>query len=63
MKINKKAGFPQGGAFCEEYNSFWPQKCGADSESPKVLNPLIRGKDFDDNVEAHESTCNAWPTS
>jgi hypothetical protein len=25
--------------------------------------PLVKGKDFDDNVEAHESTCNTWPTS
>jgi hypothetical protein len=28
-----------------------------------VQNPLIKGKDFDDNVEAHQSTCNTWPTS
>ena len=28
-----------------------------------VQNPLIKGKDFNDNVEAHESTCDTWPTS
>jgi hypothetical protein len=33
MKINKKAGFPQGRAFTEEYNSLWHPKCGGDSES------------------------------
>jgi hypothetical protein len=27
-----------------------------------IQNPLIKGKDFDDNVEAHESTCDTWPT-
>jgi hypothetical protein len=28
-----------------------------------IQNPLlIKGKDFNDNVEAHESTCNTWPT-
>jgi len=58
-----KAGFPQRGAFGEEYNSLWPPKCGAGSESPKVQNPLTKGKDFDDNVEAHESTCDTWPAS
>jgi hypothetical protein len=26
-----------------------------------IQNPLILGKDFDDNVEAHESTCDPWP--
>ena len=26
-----------------------------------IQNPLIKGKDFDDNVEAHESTCDTWP--
>jgi len=57
MESNKKAGFPQGAGVTQAYNSFWPPKCGGDSES---LN-LIKGKDFDDNVEAHESTCYTWP--
>jgi hypothetical protein len=28
-----------------------------------IQNPLIKGKDFDDNVEAHESTCDTWPAN
>jgi hypothetical protein len=40
----------------KEYNSLWPPKCGGGSES------LIR-KGFQDNVEAHESTCDTWPAS
>jgi hypothetical protein len=32
-------------------------KCGADSES------AVKGKDFDDNVEAHESTCDTLPAN
>jgi hypothetical protein len=56
MQSHKNAGFPQGRGFTEEYNSIWPAKCGDDSES---LNK--KGKDFDDNVEAHESTCDTWP--
>ena len=35
----------------------WQLKCGDISES------LNKGKDFDDNVEAHESTCGTWPAS
>jgi hypothetical protein len=27
-----------------------------------ILNRLASGKDLDDNVEAHESTCDTWPT-
>jgi hypothetical protein len=49
--------FPQTFGWRGEYNLFWPQKCG---DYSKYLN---RGKDFDDNVEAHESTCDTWPAS
>jgi hypothetical protein len=44
-------------AFTEEYNLIRPPKCGGDSES------LNKGKDFDDNVETHESTCDPWPAN
>jgi hypothetical protein len=49
-----KYEFPQLKVFDGEYNHFWPLKCAV------VLNPLS-GKDCNDNVEAHESTCDTWP--
>jgi len=58
MKINKKSWISTGQSVYRGVQFVWPLKCGAGSES---LNK--KGKDFDDNVEAHESTCNTWPTS
>ncbi len=55
MKINKNAGFPQGMKLGGEYNLFGPRNAAV------IQNPLIK-EDFDNNVEAHESTCDTWPT-
>jgi hypothetical protein len=64
MKSLGKAGFPQGRAFTEEYNSLWPLKCGADLEFLGTDSEFLdRGKDFDHHVEAHESTCKPWTAS
>ena len=57
MEINKKKSISTDAGFTREYNSLWPPKCGGDSES---LN-LVKGKDFDEHVEAHESTCDTKP--
>ncbi|MGA2333830.1 MAG: hypothetical protein WBQ19_16525 [Terriglobales bacterium] len=54
MKINKNAGFPQGMKLGGEYNLFGPRNAAV------IQNPLIK-EDFDNNVEAHESTCDTWP--
>jgi hypothetical protein len=35
-KIGEKCDFPQRLGFTEEYNSFWPPKCGGVSESLNI---------------------------
>jgi hypothetical protein len=52
----QKAGFPQLRDGHTGVESIWPPKCGV------VVNPLS-GKDFEHNVEAHESTCDTRPAS
>ena len=59
-KSIRKVNFHSVREFTEEYNSIWPQKCGGGSDSLNFRS-LIKGKDFDDNVEAHESTCDTRP--
>ena len=54
-KSIRKACFSTAASFTEEYNLKWQPKCGGVSQS------LNEGKDFDNNVEAHESTCNTRP--
>jgi hypothetical protein len=46
---------PQRGERDSGVESIWPPKCGGGCQS------LIKGKDFEHNVEAHESTCDTRP--
>ena len=56
MESNKKLDFHSVGSLLRSTIRFGSRNAAL------ISNHLLRGKDFNENVEAHKSTCDPWPT-